>query len=262
VNELAQYSDSDFASIWFAIMQRLIAIPGYVDKFRAAFPGVPPGALGFQDAAAAIAAFEKQALTRVNSPFDRYLAHDLTALSTQQKRGAVLFFGDAGCGSCHNGPFLGGNSFANVGVPQLGPGSGKGAPLDLGFGERIDQEFYQFAFRVAPLRNVELTAPYMHNGAYATLDAVVHHYNDVEFAQRNYDVTQLAPELRPTHRGDAATIDRVLANVDFRVRVRVEKMTEEQMQDIVAFLKSLTDPAARDLSSIVPATVPSGLPVR
>ena len=261
VNELAQYADSDFTQIWSAVMQRLLAIPEYVTMFRAAFPNVPTSALGFHHAAIAMAAFEKQAFTRTSSRFDRYLASDDAALSTEEKRGAVFFFGEARCGSCHNGPFLGGNSFANVGVPQLGPGSGESAPLDKGFGVVIGNPFYEFAFRVAPLRNVELSAPYMHNGAYATLENVVRHYNDVPTAQLSYDVSQLPPELRDTHRGDVATTSAVLENVDFRVR-RFERFTDEQMSDLVAFLPSLTDPAARDLSVIVPARVPSGLPVQ
>jgi len=260
-NELAQYEDTQFVEIWAAVMRRVLAIPDYVAKFNAAFPGVPTSMLGFQHAAIAIAAFEKQSLTRTNSPFDRYLVQENDAISTDAKRGALFFFTQAGCGSCHNGPFIGGNSFANVGVPQIGPGTGRGAPLDFGFGERINNDFYKFAFRVAPLRNVELSAPYTHSGAYPTLEAVVRHYNNVDSAQRNYDVSQIAPELRASYHGDATTIAAVLQNVDFRVRRNV-RFTAEQQQQLVAFLKSLTDPAARDLSSIAPTSVPSGLPVK
>jgi cytochrome c peroxidase len=259
-NELAQYADTQFTEIWAAVMRRLVAIPEYVSMFRAAFPNLPASALGFQHAAQAIAAFEKQAFTKTNSRFDRYLASDDAALTTEEKRGALFFFGEARCVSCHNGPFLGGNAFANAGVPQLGPGSGKSAPLDQGIGEIIAQAFFRFAFRVPPLRNVELSAPYMHNGAYATLENVVDHYSDVQTSLLNYDVSQLAPELRATHHGDAATTSAVLANLDFRVQ-RTVRFTDEQQQNLVAFLKSLTDPAARDLSGIVPARVPSGLPV-
>jgi cytochrome c peroxidase len=259
-NELAQYGDSEFVAIWQAVMRRLLAIPEYVTKFSAAFPGVPTSALGFQHAAAAIAAFQKQAFTKTGSPFDRYLARDDAALTTEQKRGALLFFGAAGCSGCHNGPFLGGNNFANVGVPQLGPGTGAGTPLDFGFGETIDQPFYRFAFRVAPLRNVELTAPYMHNGAYATLEAVVRHYNDIPTAQAAYDAGQLAPELRATHHGDAATIAAVLETLDGRVPPR-QSLSATEMSELVAFLTALTDPAARDLSALVPTRVPSGLPI-
>jgi len=260
-NELAQFGDSQLVEIWQAVMRRLLAIPDYQAMFSAAFPGIPAGQLGFQHAATAIAAFEMQAFTKTGSPLDRYLARDDAALTTQAKRGALLFFGKAQCSNCHNSPLLGGFSFANVGVPQLGPGTGRGAPLDFGFGDVIDQEFYRFAFRAPPLRNVELTAPYTHDGAYATLEAVVRHYNDVPLELRGYDVSQLAPALRATYHGDDATINAVLSTLDGRLSVPLG-LSDDEMRDLVTFLKSLTDPAARDLSALIPASVPSGLPVQ
>jgi cytochrome c peroxidase len=260
VNELAQYGDSQFAEIWHAVMQRLLAIPGYVTLFQAAFPDTPTAQLGFENAAQAIAAFELQAFTKTDSPFDRYLARDDAALSIQQKRGALLFFTKAQCSGCHSGPFLGGQGFANSGAAQLGPGVGGGAPLDLGRGELAGNEFYKFAFRVAPLRNVELTAPYFHDGASPTLEAVVRHYNDVPTALRQFDPAQLAPAVRSSYHGDDATITAVLGSLDFRLQQPLH-LTEAEMSDLVAFLRSLTDPAARDLSGVAPARVPSGLPV-
>jgi len=259
-NELAQIADSDSAAVWQALMRRLLAIPEYVAKFNRAFPNTPTSALRFQQAAEALAAFQVAALTKTNSPFDRYLTHDDAALTTQQKRGAQLFFGTALCSSCHNGPLLGGNGFANAGVPQLGPGSPATPPLDRGRADLPDQQFYQFAFRVAPLRNVELTAPYMHDGAFSTLDAVVRHYNDVPLTLTTYDASQLDPALRSTYHGDAATTDSVIRTLDFRLQTPLH-LSDAELADLVAFLKSLTDPSARDLSALVPAAVPSGLPV-
>ena len=261
-NELAALGDSSYTLIWQGVMQRVLSVQQYAAKFAAAYPGMPSSALGFQHAANAIAAFQIQAFTRTNSPFDRYLKRDDAAMTEQQKRGALLFFGKARCSQCHSGALLGGQQFANIGVPQLGPGFGAAAPLDAGRGEEIPTApFYQFAFRVAPLRNVELTAPYMHNGAYRTLEAVVGHYTNADSAHRTYDVSQLDPALRATYHSDATSMNRVLANLDFRVRPRIE-MTDIERQQIVAFLKSLTDPAARDLSAIIPSSVPSGLPIR
>jgi cytochrome c peroxidase len=259
-NELADFGDDQYAEIWRALMRRLVPIPEYVRLFNAAFPGTPTSQLGFEHAATAMAAFQMQVLTKSNSPFDRYLHRDDAALTTQAKRGALLFFGRAQCGSCHGGPLLGGGTFANVGAPQIGPGSGSAAPLDRGLGEVNGESFYDFAFRVPPLRNVELTAPYTHAGAYATLEAVVRHYNNVDSAARNYDVSQLAPAVRDTYHGDASTISSVLATLDGRLRLPL-RLTESEQADVVAFLKALTDPSARDLSSMAPLAVPSGLPV-
>jgi cytochrome c peroxidase len=260
-NELAAIPDAQPDRVWTAVMQRLIAIPGYVSLFSAAFPNRPTQTLSFRDAAKALAAFQIAELTRTDSPFDRYLKRDDNALSPEAKRGALLFFGDAQCLSCHNGPLLGGRDFANTGIPQLGPGVGRGAPLDKGRGEILNFEFYSFAFRVPPLRNVELTAPYFHDGTIQTLEAAVRHYSDVPKSLRTFDPSTLPSAFRSSYHGDQQTIDSVLARLDFRLRQPLN-LTDTEVRELVAFLKSLTDPAARDLTGIAPATVPSGLPVR
>ena len=260
-NELAQLTDSQAPQIWRAVMQRLLAIPKYDTLFAAAYPGVPRSSLTFSYAASAIAAFQMAALMKTDSPFDHYLRREDNALSIDAKHGGILFFTQARCVTCHNGPFLGGQSFSNSGVPQLGPGVGQGAPLDLGRGELPNSSFYRFAFRVPPLRNVELTAPYFHNGTFATLESVVAHYNDVPKSLRNFDPATLPAAVRSGYHGDQATIDDILSTLEFGLRSPLN-LTETEQRQLVAFLKSLTDPAARDLSGIVPASVPSGLPVR
>jgi cytochrome c peroxidase len=261
-NELAQIDDANFAEVWRATMRRLLGVQEYVAKFTAAYPGTPVSALGFQHAANALAAFQVHAFTKTDSPFDRYLARDDAALTEEQKRGALLFFGRAFCSSCHNGPLLGGQTFANAGVPQLGPGVGTAAPLDRGRGEEMANiEFYQFAFRAPALRNVELSAPYMHNGAYRTLEQVVRHYNNVDSALTAFDPSELDPALRASYHGDATTIAAIRRTLDGRLRQPI-RLTETEQRQIVAFLESLTDPAARNLAGVVPASVPSRLPVR
>ena len=260
-NELAQLDDTLPNAIWQGVMHRLVAVPGYVTLFNAAFPSIPPTSLTFQDMAKAIAAFEMDAMMKTGSPFDRYLARDNNALSVEAKRGGVLFFGVARCSQCHNGPFLGGREFSNSGVPQVGPGVGQAVPLDKGRGEILNFQFYQFAFRVPPLRNVELTAPYFHNGSFPTLESVVKHYNDVSTSLRTFDPSTLPASLQASYHGDIGTINAVLATLDSRLQSPLH-LTDAQIADLVAFLKSLTDPAARDLSGIEPASVPSGLPVR
>ncbi|MSR07016.1 MAG: c-type cytochrome [Gemmatimonadetes bacterium] len=253
-NELAAFTDAQMAETWQAIMQRVRAIPEYVTRFAAAFPGIPSASLGFQHAATAMAAFEIQAFSRLSSPFDRYLARDNAAMTVEQKRGAQIFFsGRGGCARCHGGPLLGGTTFANVGIPQIGPGTSSAPPLDVGRAN--------FTFRAPMLRNVELTAPYMHNGAYATLEAVVRHYNDASNDFRSYDPAQLAAAVRPQYHGDQATKDAVLATLDNRVRNPLN-LAEGDMADLVTFLKALTDPAARDLGALIPSSVPSGLPIQ
>jgi cytochrome c peroxidase len=262
-NELAVLADSQYAAIWSALMRRVLAVNAYVQKFNAAYPSVPVGQLGFQHAANAIAAFEVASFARTNSAFDRYLARDDNALSVDAKRGALLFFGKARCSQCHNGPMIGGQFFASVAAPQVGPGIAASAPLDVGRGDPsivTQPQLPKFFFRIPPLRNVELTAPYMHDGVYPTLEAVVRHYNNVDSAVKAYDVSQLDPSLRSSYHGDAATISQLLSSLDGRLRPPLG-LTADEQRHLVAFLKSLTDPSARDLNGVTPAAVPSGLPV-
>jgi cytochrome c peroxidase len=265
-NELAAHADTSAAAIWRGVMTRLLAIQAYAAKFTAAYPSTPHNSLGFQHAANAIAAFQMQTLTFTGSPFDRWLARDSRALTDEQKRGGILFFGKAQCASCHSGAMIGGQQFANIGIPQLGPGVGVATPLDIGRAEHINQnmgsEFYRFHFRAPALRNVELTSPYMHNGAYRTLESVVRHYTNADSALRNYDATQLPLALQSTVRRDATTISSVLQNIDFRLRNANITLTTTEQTELVAFLKALTDPAARNLAHAIPASVPSGLSVR
>jgi cytochrome c peroxidase len=265
-NELAMLADTANAAVWRGVMTRLLAIQDYVAKFNAAYPGVPTSTLGFQHAANAIAAFQLQNFTRTNSPFDRFLHRDNTAMTDDQKKGGILFFTKAQCASCHSGAMLGGSQFANIGVPQFGPGTGAGAPLDLGRAEHIGQnngfQMYRFNFRAPALRNVELTAPYMHNGAYRTLESVVRHYTNADSALRNYDVMNLPAELRPTLHNDATTLTDISQGIDFRLQNKGIRLTQDEQAQIVEFLKSLTDPSAKNLAAVVPASVPSGLSIR
>src|SRR5690349_2195041 len=221
-NEIATIPDSAVGSIWKSTMARVLAVSAYVQKFNAAYPNVSTGQLGFEHAANAIAAFEMATFTKTGSPFDRYLARDDNALSADAKRGALLFFGKAACSSCHNGPLLGGQQFTRTGVPQLGPGVAPSAPLDAGRGDVAQAggppQTGKFTFRVSPLRNVELSAPYMHDGAYPTLDAVVRHYNNVDSAVKSYDPMQLDASLRASYHGDGATIAALRASLDFRLQ--------------------------------------------
>lgn len=263
-NEIATIPDSAVGSIWKSTMARVLAVSAYVQKFNAAYPNVSTGQLGFEHAANAIAAFEMATFSKTGSPFDRYLSRDDAALSADAKHGALLFFGRAGCSSCHNGPLLGGQQFTSTGVPQLGPGVAPSAPLDAGRGDVANAggppQTGKFTFRVSPLRNIELSAPYMHNGVYPTLEAVVRHYNNVDSAIKSFDVTQVDPSLRSSYHGDAATLSALRASLDFRVQNPLRLTLDEQKQ-LVAFLKSLTDPTARNLGAVVPASVPSGLSV-
>ena len=100
-NELAALADDDPTAIWAAIMTRLGTIPAYAPLFAAAFPSRSFADLSFADAANAIAAYEGTAFSFPSTPWDDYLAGDLTAITDAAKLGALLFYGSAGCANCH-----------------------------------------------------------------------------------------------------------------------------------------------------------------
>ncbi|MBE2200926.1 MAG: cytochrome-c peroxidase [Anaerolinea sp.] len=260
-NELSLYNEYEFNEMWDTLMVRLLANPDYVALFTAAFPAIPTNELGFQHAANALAAFEIDAFTLLNSPWDRYLAGETAALSATQKRGALLFYGPAGCANCHAGNLLTDQQPHNIGVPQVGPGKGEEAPLDLGRARELQGQYGRFAFRTPPLRNVAVTAPYMHNGAFSTLATAVVHHLDPTNSLRHYDETQhLPPYLWGTWQNRETLLIDMLLTLDPAIN-RKRTLTDAELSDLLAFLDALTDPAVHQLDHLIPASVPSGLPV-
>lgn len=260
VNELAAVADNDLPAQWTAIMDRLRNIPGYVALFQSAYPTVATPNLGFEHAANAIAAFEIDQFGTLDSPFDQYLRGDDTALSDQQKRGALLFYGQARCSSCHSGALLSDFQFHNIASPQVGPGKGAAAPLDLGRFDVTGQNGDRFQFRTTPLRNVALTGPWMHSGSYTTLTEVVRHYRNPGQALQNYDPSQLRGDLQPLVFTQQQLNANILNNLAPQLR-NPNPLNNQEVADIVAFLGALTDPTAVQRATDIPANVPSGLPV-
>lgn len=258
-SELGDIPDGNLQAIWDALMVRLLSFVGYQDLFAAAYPDVAEVDLGFQHAANAIAGWEMDVMTLLGSPFDQYLAGDNNALTDQEKAGAAIFVGTGKCANCHAGPLLTDQAHYNIGVPQLGPGKGGEAPLDNGRFRENGKRKDLFAFRVPPLRNVALTGPYMHDGAYVDLEDAVRHHLDPTKALLTYDKTQLRVELQGLVQDDPVTLTSILATLD--LRGRPIRLSDAEISDLMAFLNALTDPAALDLSDTIPDSVPSGLPV-
>ncbi len=258
-NELAAVPDDDLPAVWDGLMQRLLRVEEYRDLFTAAYPELPVEALGFQHVANAIAAYETEAFWFADTPWDAYLEGDRTALTSEAKRGALIFFGRGRCVTCHTGPLLTDQRFHNVAVPQLGPGKGPVGGMDDGRALVTGREGDRCAFRTPSLRNVTLTGPWMHDGAYVDLEAAVRHMADPTGGFTAYDPGQLRPELRSMLQ-PAEEAEAILATLDPVVSEGCG-LASGDIADLVAFLEALTDPAAADLTHLVPERVPSGLPV-
>jgi cytochrome c peroxidase len=260
-NELSTLKDDDFVQIWDGLAARINAIPKYRSMMKAAFPRVAEGKHSFVDIANALGAFMGEAFTALDSPFDRYLKGRSSALTEAQKRGAALFYGRANCSSCHFGALQTDQGFHNIASPQVGSGRGEDVPLDAGRSRVSNQPEDKFKFRTPSLRNIELEGPFMHNGAFVSLEATVRHHLNPAKSLATYVDDQVEPELRGKFQNDAATIAALLNTVDPQLAVKGAPLTETEIQELLQFLSALTDPSSRRLERLVPETVPSGLPV-
>ena len=259
-NTLAAVGDTDFEDIWARVMARITAIPEYVDLFQQVYPAVAPDELHFAHAANALAAFQIHAFAFEDSPWDRYLSGEQNALSAEAKKGAVLFYGQAGCSSCHSGTLMTDQNYYNILVPQIGPGHRDSAGFDIGRARVTDKKEDAFAFRTPPLRNVAITGPWMHNGAYTSLEETIKHHSQPLDMLQSYDVSQLDDSLENTFRLNTSTILAMSQTFSSEINV-VPDFSAEEIQHLTTFLQALTSPSTSDLSHLVPEKVPSGLPV-
>ena len=156
-------------------VETLTSIPQYVTEFATVFG---TGTVDISNVTSAIAAFEETLVTP-NSRFDKWLEGDQRALGDAERRGYELFK-SSGCTACHNGPAGGGASFRKMGVVEpyrtSNPAEGRAAVT----GRDADR----FSFKVPTLRNVELTYPYFHDGAAATLAEAVAIMGRIQLGRR------------------------------------------------------------------------------
>lgn len=178
-------------------VKKLSAVPRYVEMFEHAYPGE---GITKETLAKAIASFERSIVSG-DAPFDRWIRGDQMAVNESAKRGFVLFEEKARCALCHHGFNFSDNGFHNIGLKSNN---------DLGRGAKVPVRILKGAFKTPTLRDVALTAPYMHNGEYKTLQEVVEHYN------RGGDTKDLDPNMQPLN------------------------LSAQEKTDLVEFLKSLT----------------------
>lgn len=205
--------------------------------------------------ALALAEYERSQVF-VNTPWKAYVEGDDGAISAEAKRGALLFFGDvetggAGCANCHSGDFFTDEQFHVLAIPQVGPGKESIIPgADYGRFRETRHLDDLFAFRTPSLLNVEVTGPYGHSGAYESLEGIVQHHLDPINACINYDYSQLDPMI-PVEYAQVNTeeiMDKLMEN---RVRGTAPTseniyLTDSQIDELVAFLFTLTDPCVKD----------------
>ncbi|MDO8343621.1 MAG: cytochrome c peroxidase [Cellvibrio sp.] len=264
----AAVQGSLFTPVWNKLVERVKAQPNYHPLIFAAYPELNGNIDGFSivHVGRAIANFQSSAFrTSLNTPVDRFLKGDDGAISKEAARGYKLFTGKAQCSSCHNGPFLTDQKFHAIGVPQIGPGfGGVGNDGREDFGrEGVTNDINdRYKFRTPPLRNVALTGPWGHDGAFNMLEDVVRHHLDAKKSLHNYDPSQCVLPSRL----DLDDLDYIAVNnpatiyeIERRIEIPKIRLNEKEFDDLMAFMFALTDPEHLDLRHTVPKSVPSGL---
>jgi cytochrome c peroxidase len=206
--------------------------PTYRRMFAEAFQLQPSEEITYTMVLQALSAFEST-LISLNSRYDRYAHGDDGALTEAEKHGLNIFRGvTLACSQCHTPPLFANDELEVTGVPNA-----PGLPFDAGAGKFAPSHALRGAFKTPTLRNIARTAPYMHAGQFTSLKEVVRFYND-----------------RPGH---AAPMEEHL-QIDWRMALRRPVLSERDIDDVIAFLLTLTD---ESMTPAIPQHVPSGLPV-
>lgn len=243
---------------WDLIAGRVAAIPAYQQKFDEISPGEVITFTAIANVIADFIAFEWRA---DNSLFDRAMRGE-GKLSEQAEIGMDLFYGKAECSTCHAGWFQTDHQFHSIAMPQIGPGKAARFENHIRDDGRLrvtGDPADAFAFRTPSLRNVTLTAPYGHNGAYAELDDIVRHHLDPVASMQSYQIEMAELPAFPGADDDRAMLDKQHMDAIARSNSLSKiTLTDQEIDALISFLSSLEDPAER---LGVPDQVPSGLPV-
>lgn len=255
------------------VIRRINAVPEYRKLFGKIYPEVKRGApVTYDMFAQAIAEFEFT-LVFADAPIDKFARGQKNALTDDQKRGALLFFGQANCAACHAVSGDSNEMFSDfdqhvVGVPQIVPTignvtfDGPGQNEDFGLEQVTGNPNDRYKFRTSPLRNVALQPAFFHNGAYTRLeDAIRFHLDPAHFAPL-YNPTTAGVDA--DLRNPVGPIAPVLARLDPLIQTPVN-LTDAEFRALVDFVRNgLLDRRAspENLRRLIPARVPSGRPLQ
>ena len=267
-NEVAGAVHDRIDYVWPILAKRVRTIPEYGAMFTDVFEDVSTAEqVTIAHIGEALAAFIALEFESLDSAFDAFLAGDNDALTTTQKEGMKLFYGKAECVSCHSGSLLTDQKFHALAIPPFGPGRTRRFDpyvRDVGRMGETDRLEDAYRFRTPSLRNVALTAPYGHNGAFPDLEGIIRHHLNPSISLKNW-------------KRDKANLPNVpwLESIDFLVwddRIEMKRykekidinpipLSEEEIRNLVSFMHALSGRSAKKLRFGIPNQVPSGLTV-
>jgi cytochrome c peroxidase len=192
------------------VVRRLRRNRSYREQFARAFG---TDEITIDRVAQAIASFERTLLSG-DSDYDRYRAGEPSALTPSQRRGLALFAGRARCTFCHTGELFTDQRFHNTGISWKSAEVSATETIDLGRFDVTARAVDRAAFKTPSLRDVERTAPYMHDGSLATLEAVVEFYNEGGHPNAHLDAFVLPLDLSAGEQADLVAFLRALTGRD------------------------------------------------
>ncbi|MFQ3599581.1 MAG: cytochrome c peroxidase [Chloroherpetonaceae bacterium] len=239
---LVVHSAEEMNSSLEEVASKLKRSQGYLELFQKAFGGEAQNAINEENVKMALGMYMRS-IGSFNSRFDQYMRGDKSKMTPQEVHGFNLFMGKAKCGTCHFMPLFNGTvppmfletEAEVIGVPK--EAKWKNATIDPDIGKMAINgiELNKYMFKTPTVRNVELTAPYMHNGVYNTLEEVMQFYNMGGGAGIGIDL--------PNQTLPSDTLG----------------LSKQEIQDLIAFLKTLTDTTG---TTDKPAMLPSFSDVR
>ncbi|MDX1944529.1 MAG: cytochrome c peroxidase [Pirellulaceae bacterium] len=267
-NEMAGFEASDGNdNIRAAVMERVSLAAGYRPLFQTAFPGLADDdPISYEMLAAGLAEFQIS-LVFARAPIDLYARGQKQALTDDQKKGALLFFGKAKCVQCHSVAGASNEMFSDftphvLGVPQVVPDEtnsvfdGDGDE-DFGLAQITGDPADRYKFRTSPLRNIAIQAHFFHNGAFDSLEDAIRHHLDVKKSVASYSPRGRLPGDMD---GPLGPMQPVLANLDPLVKKPI-KLSSDEFRQLVSFVRfGLLDSRVlpRNLAALAPTELPSG----
>ena len=242
------------------------------NQFQQAFDSTdtPQSLITFDNIAQALSEYERS-MVFIDNPWKAYVEGDNSALSEEQKQGAVLFLADnnddgAGCSHCHKGDLFSDGSHQIVSFPQIGIGKGDGNNDDFGRERESGDAADRYRFRVPSLLNVEVTAPYGHAGAYDSLREVVRHYDNPQDTVENFfadggwcqlnqfqGINNCATLYPDAENNSNRSLNKLQAERDAGTALFENiNLNNNERDQIVAFLRALTDPCVENRDCLAP----------
>ncbi|MEL7275208.1 MAG: cytochrome c peroxidase [Pseudomonadota bacterium] len=265
-NEIGGARNDRLDNVWPIVAKRVRIVPEYGAMFVEAFDHVDtPEQVTIVEIANALSAFIRGEWESHDSPYDAWLAG--RPLPAMAEAGRQLFFGKAGCAACHSGPLFTDQKFHALALPHFGPGRTRMFDpyvRDVGRMAESDRLEDAYRFRTPSLRNVALTAPYGHNGAYRTLAEMIRHHLDPQASFDAWTPERVdLPDVPALAKVDFIAFEdrRERARLRDRVDLEPQKLTDGEILELEAFLNALTGTQSVKGRLGRPDHVPSGLSV-